>query len=83
MDWKDKLATWGGVSAIIALFVTFAITSFNRLDTDIKLCLQKLDKGEERFHEMQAFIYQEMREFQKEMREIHGRVSSIEEHTRK
>jgi hypothetical protein len=28
---------------------------------------------------MQALIYEELRDFQKEMREIHGRISVIEE----
>jgi hypothetical protein len=42
MDWKDKLTTWGGIAAIAALFLTVCISSFNRLDADVKLIYQDM-----------------------------------------
>lgn len=76
MEWKDKLTTWGGIATIAALFLTVGITSFNKLDADVKLSLEKID----RLHDL---IYQDMKEFHRDMREFHGRLCAIEERSRK
>jgi len=76
MDWKDKLATWGGVAAIVGLFFNFAIGSFNSLDADVKSGMKKIDQTI-------LLIHQESTNFHREMKEFHGRLCIIEERNKK